>query len=125
MAKRKNQSHHDSMVKAIADHLKQKGHSNVKADIQGYEKPDLIYWDKSMKGHIPDVTSKQNQSYIFEVETEDSIDDTHTADQWTLFAANAKQYSKAFIVVVPKGYEQQARRRAQSLNIQLTDVWGL
>jgi hypothetical protein len=123
MAKRRDQSKHDSMVKSVADHVSENGHTNVKADIEGYDRPELIYWENTKKGHIPDVTSTSGTQYIFEVETEDSIDDSHTEDQWKLFSANAQQDSKKFIVVVPKGYDQQARTRAKQLGVTLHDVW--
>jgi len=123
LAKRRDQSKHDSMVKSVADHVSTTRHTNVKADIAGYNAPDMIYWENSKKGHIPDVTSSSDTHYIFEVETDDSINDPHTEDQWKLFSANAQQYSKKFIVVVPKGSEQQARMRANQLGVTLDDVW--
>ena len=123
MTKRSNQEEHDSMVRAVANHIKENGHSNIKADLPGYDQPDLIYWESTKKGRIPDVTSIKNQGYIFEVETADSIDDSHTEDQWKLFSANAKEHSKKFIVVVPKGSEQQARQRFKELSISVDDVW--
>lgn len=111
------------MVKSVADYVTDNGHRNVKADIEGYDTPDLLYWSNSKNGHIPDITSKKDTSYIFEVETDDSINDTHTKDQWQLFSANAKQYSKKFIVVVPKGSKQKANKRANQLGISLYDIW--
>jgi hypothetical protein len=123
MAKRRDQSKHDSMVKSVADHVSNNGHTNVKADIKGYDRPDLLYWESTKKGHIPDVTSTEVTKYLFEVETDDSIDDSHTEDQWKLFSANAQQHSKKFIVVVPKGSEQQAWSRAKGLGVTLHDVW--
>ena len=123
MAKRRDQSKHDSMVKSVADHVSNDGHTNVKADIAGYDRPELIYWESTKKGHIPDVTSASDTQYIFEVETDDSINDSHTEDQWKLFSANAQQKSKKLIVVVPKGSEQQAWGRAEQLGVSLHDVW--
>lgn len=123
MGKRRNQSEHDSMVRAIADHVAATGHRQIKADLTGFSKPDLVRWQNQTTGHIPDVTSNNGTAYLFEVETADSIDDQHTADQWKLFSANAQQQSKRFIVVVPKGSEQRARARAAQLNVQTYDVW--
>lgn len=123
MAKRRNQSEHDSMVKAIVNHVKANGHSDIKADLEGYEKPELIYWSSTKKGYYPDITSTKRQNYIFEVETDDSINDSHTEDQWKLFSANAKEHSKTFIVVVPKGSETQAWQRVKELGINVDDVW--
>ena len=123
MAKRGNQAGHDSMVKSVVNHIKGQEHSNIRADLEGYEKPEIIYWSSTKKGHVPDVTSTKNQEYIFEVETDDSIDDSHTEDQWELFSANAKHHSKKFIVVVSKEAEQQARQRVKQLGINVDEVW--
>ena len=64
-----------------------------------------------------------NCGYVFEVETEDSIYDSHTEDQWRLFSANARAHQKSFVVVVPKGFEQQAHQRARDMSITIDDVW--
>ena len=122
MAKRGNQAGHDSMVKSVVNYIKGQGHSNIRADLEGYEKPEIIYWSSTKKGHVPDVTSTKNQEYIFEVETDDSIDDSHTEDQWRLFSANAREHSKIFIVVVPKAAETQAQQRIKELGINV-DIW--
>ncbi len=123
MAKRRNQSEHDSMVKSMIAHIKAWGHDDIKADLEGYEKPELIYWPNTKKGHYPDITSTKSQNYIFEVETIDSINDSHTEDQWKLFSANAKEHSIMFIVVVPKGAGAEARQRVGELGIIVDDVW--
>ena len=51
MAKRGNQEEHDSMVRVVAKHVKENGHSNIKADLPRYDKPNLIYWDA--RNYIP------------------------------------------------------------------------
>jgi len=123
MAKRINQTEHNSMVKSVVNHVRADGHSNIKADLEGYDKPELIYWERTKKGYYPDVTSTKSQNYMFEVETDDSINDLHTEDQWKLFSANARANSKKFIVVVPKGSEQQAWQRVRELGIFVDNVW--
>ena len=125
MAKRGNQTEHDSMVRSVANYVKEKGHSDVKADLEGYEKPELLYWSSTRKGHYPDVTSTESKDYIFEVETGDSINDLHTEDQWKLFSANAKEHSKTFVVVVPKESESKAWQRAEELGITVDAVWNV
>lgn len=123
MATRENQADHDRMVKAIADYCAKNGHKNIRVDLPGFEAPLALTWKGATSGYVPDVTSESGSGYIFEVETADSIEDEHTQDQWKLFAANARQYSKKFIVVVPKGHEAKAKARAKALGIALTDVW--
>ncbi len=56
---------------------------------------------------------------------DDSINDSHTEDQWKLFSANAKEHSKIFIVVVPKGSETLAWRRVREFGINVDDVWTM
>ena len=74
-------------------------------------------------GQIQDLTASSNGAlHIFEIETSDSIFDQHTADQWRLFAANAKHHGKTFIVVVPKGSEESAQSRITQIGIQ-AEVW--
>ena len=121
--KRVSQSEHDQMVRDVYSHLLLNGYRDVKADLKGLDKPDLLYWESTGKGHIPDVAGEKNGKHnLFEIETENSIFDQHTEDQWKLFAANASQHGKTFRVVVPKVSETSARLRLSQLKIQ-TEVW--
>ena len=111
------------MVRNLYDHLVSQGCRSVKAHLKGLTRPDLIYWNSTGKGHIPDVTSSWNgTSAILEVETHDSIFDQHTEDQWSLFAAYTQQHGKVFVVVVPKGSEDSAWSRLAQLGIE-AKVW--
>jgi hypothetical protein len=121
--KTKSQSNHDQMIRDVCNHLISHGYRDIKADLKGLPHPALILWKTTGKGHIPDVTAKSNGTdSLFEIETEDSIFDQHTKDQWTLFAANAEQFGKVFYVVVPKGSENSAESRLGQLGIE-AKVW--
>lgn len=114
MAKRRWQEEHDLMIKKFAVELEGEGARNVKADINGYEKPDKITWPRRQDGHIPDITA---DGILVEVETADSIDDPHTEDQWTLFARHAQNTNQKFIIVVPITKEPLAWRRLRQLKV--------
>ena len=119
MPKRKSQSDHYVMVKQVADILINKRHPNVKADLKGYIQPNLLRWKGENSGHIPDVTSQlDGKLKLIEVETDDSINDQHTSDQWKLFATYAKRDNAEFIIVVPKGAEAKAEKRKNELNVE-------
>jgi hypothetical protein len=124
MAKRKSQSDHDNMVQYAANILVQKGFKNVKADISEWVQPGKITWKATGLGHIPDVTGDGNPAIIVEVETEDSIFDTHTEDQWNLFYNYAKQHSKEFWVLVPKRSETDTKTRLGQLGIT-AKIWAI
>jgi hypothetical protein len=107
------------MVKAVAVHLENEGYGNVMADVRGYDTPTKIVWKQSNSGHIPDATA---DGVLVEVETADSIDDDHTADQWTLFGAYAAEHDQTFVVVVPAGSQVAANRRLRELDVS-AEVW--
>jgi hypothetical protein len=118
MAKRKSQSEHDQLVKKIAEYLVDKaGYFDVKADIEGYDRPTKIIWSDTKTGHIPDVTASNSPDVIIEVETDDSINDSHTESQWKLFSANSEQHNKQFLIVVPKGSKSKGEERVEELGI--------
>jgi len=135
LAKRKSQSKHDFMVSALVDFLMANNYHTVKADLpkrnQSKFAPiflsseQMIYCPNTKTGQKPDASAeKNNQKYIFEVETEDSINDAHTKSQWKLFSINAKQHKKEFILFVPKDYGLLAQLRIIDLNIQ-AGVWTI
>ncbi len=119
MVLRNNQSEHDNMVLEIVLHLNKHGYADIKADVSGYDTPDKITWKSTGEGHVPDITAdKDDIKRIFEIETEDTIDDPHTEDQWQLFAAHAKKISGLFIVVVPEGYKSEVIEQFVILDIE-------
>jgi len=128
MAKRKSPSDHDKLVVKAAESLNQNSDfKNIQADVKGYSTPSEINWKGDESGHIPDlkaVGTKTSKEFIFEVETDDSISDNHTEDQWRLFAAYAKQNNGVFYVIVPKGSKQKAESRLKDLELE-GKVWAL
>lgn len=124
MAKRNSQKQHDDLVAYAVRYLQEKNFRNLKADILGYEQPGKISWEKTGKGHIPDLSGSNDEFNIFEVETADSINDIHTKEQWKLFAAYASQHDAIFWVVVPDGYSEVANQRLQELDIK-AKVWSI
>lgn len=122
MVMRKSQSDHDNMVVYAARFLMAKGFQNVQADLPGWSQPAKITWKNTGQGHIPDVTGDNDGQNLFEVETDDTINIDHTADQWRLFAAYADQHQAKFWVVVPQGSRPKTEARLRQLNLKAS-VW--
>lgn len=119
MPKRRSQSEHDSMIEFLADSLYGRNLADVRADIPGYKRPDVIIWPGCDKGHVPDVTAYEDtRLFIYEVETADSINDPHTEEQWKLFTEYAKQHNAIFHVAVPPMELQTAKKRLKELNLE-------
>lgn len=127
MAKRRSQSDHDRMVLTIAVNLGVAGHSDIRADLLGQQQPEKITWRNADKGHIPDVTAIDlgRVFHLYEVETDDSINEEHTADQWGLFSAFAAQNGAIFHVAVPQTSVSDANLRALTLGLTNVYVVGL
>ena len=131
MARRKDQSKHEYIIKSFVGVLKSNQYKDIKADIDGYDKPNKLYWEGSEKGYTPDITAIFDKVYhsperfIFEVETEDSIDDSHTEDKWKLFGTYGNSFRRRFIVIVPKDCKQKALVIAEQIDVKLWDVWTL
>ncbi len=123
MIRQQTQSEHDALIKFAAEYLQAKGFRDIKADLAGYGLPQKITGQKN-EGHIPDITAQHQHLNIFEVETADSIDDPHTADQWKLFAGYARDNDARFWVVVSAGSVMSAQHRLNDLDLK-ADIWGL
>ncbi|GAF98431.1 unnamed protein product, partial [marine sediment metagenome] len=122
VAKRSSQADHDRMVRLVANSLMDKGYYDIRAVVPGFENPNRRTWPGTNKGHVPDVTAHGMQFNILEVETEDSIRDEHTEDQWALFANFARTRYSVFWLVVPAGCKEQAEQRLTSIGIE-AKVW--
>ena len=124
MGKRQIQAKHDKLVAYLAGFLQMDGYTDICADIEGFEKPMWIPVRRTGKWKTPDVTAHKKRLHLFEVETDDSIDDRHTAEEWRLFANYAKEEGGQFWVAVPVGSEEKARKRIEKMEVEAW-VWGI
>ena len=115
---RQSQAFHDKMIKQLADSLVSKKFRDVRADHPDFtEKPAPITLEAFASYYIPDVTATGIQMVIFEVETDDTIDDAHTREEWELFASYAHVNRAEFWVVVPKASMDDAEARLAELGL--------
>ena len=113
-----SQLFHDKMIKQLAESLVSKKFRDVKADHPDYpDKPAPIVVESFPSFSIPDVTAMGIQMVLFEVETDDTIDDPHTREQWRLFASYADRNRAEFWIVVPKASMDDARARLADLGL--------
>ena len=110
---RQTQSLHDSIVKARARQLADKGYS-VSADAEGYPKPQEFY------GHIPDIVATGVRGLICEVETCDTCFDPRTRDQLRAFSSSADYLLE---VVVPEAFYEDAKQQIENIWKITVDFW--
>jgi hypothetical protein len=125
----KESEEHISLIKMMANHFSKLGYLNIRADLPGFTKPEAVQYGQ--KEFIPDLTCNKNDSgkpVIMEAETCDSIDDTHTRDQWTAFRASANKKNGEFHIVVPiscNGTRARAmtESRLAELGFRADQIW--
>jgi len=122
MALRECQAKHDWMLRAVANHFGTSGYTDVRADLPDFtDKPEIIFGTMSDLRELrdrPDATAMTGAGLILaEVETEDTIADPHTEQQWPLFARHAQEHGGVFWVVVPPGKVLAAEARLGQLGI--------
>ena len=106
MANRSEQEarEHENLIKSMADHLAKQGYLDIKADLEGYERPAVV---KSVRGEfVPDITCSTSGKYrkfvVIEVESCRSIFDPHTVDEWEALGREARIRAGEFHVAVPR-----------------------
>jgi hypothetical protein len=114
---RSSQAEHDLMVQMLARGLAAAGHGNVRAHVEGWDPPGEIAWRGVGRGHVPDVTATGEGFELYEIETADSIEHPHTAEQWESFNAFARRNNLLFTVVVPKGSRPLVEKRLNELEV--------
>jgi len=120
-----SQAFHNKMVKQLADSLISKKFRDVRADHPDFPaRPVPIVLETAASFHIPDVTAMGIQMVLFEVETDDTINDGHTRDEWASFASYAHRNRAEFWVVVPKASVADAEERLANLGLH-AKVMGL
>ena len=85
---KKSQTNHDAKVRQIANQLGKQGY-DIQADVSGFPKPGTI------GGLRPDVIAKKpGERKIIEVETPDSLKDSHAEKQRRAFKDAADRSKK-------------------------------
>lgn len=115
-------SEHDQLVKNVIDNLIRAGFTDIKADFEGWNKPEGIHWTSNPNiNYIPDiVATKYENVEIFEIETASSINLSHTEEQIKLFYTYAENNKAKFQLVVPKAIANDAINLVNKLGLNIS-----
>jgi hypothetical protein len=118
MAKGKSHSRHDELKKLLVDTLAfSKCFSDIRAEIPGYESPEVITCDKKGAIFTPDVTAQSEHFNIFEIETRYSFNSKRTGEKWRALANHVGQNKGKLWVVVPAALRQKVVEKMGMLGI--------
>ena len=108
--------HHDFMVRYMITQLLHAGYDKIRADIPGFKKPFPV--DFTGDYHLPDLTAEKNKKLILvEVETDDSIEEDHTEQEWTALYQYTMKNQGIFIFAGPGISRNKFQKRARQLGI--------
>jgi hypothetical protein len=107
---------HNQLVSNQVVTFRNEGYTNIKADHINHPsgQPAMV------NGHIPDLSAVKNGFMVIsEVETNDSINDQSTIQQWKAFDRSSHE----FHVVVPKSALEDAQSMARRNGITVDKYW--
>jgi hypothetical protein len=125
MAKGKPRSRHDQLKKLLVDTLAfSRCFSDIRAEIPGYESPEVIICEQQGTIYIPDVTAQSDLLNIFEIETPYSLNSKKTEGKWCALANHIRKKKGKFWIVVPADLREETLEKIRMLDI-IGGVLGL
>lgn len=100
-----------AMVTALAEGVYREGLRALQAELEDYPRPEPL------NDVRPDLTGRDNLFHVFAVATANDLEGDDPDRRWPALAAYAARTGAKFYVVVPRGQEQAARKRARELDI--------
>ncbi|MEM8488916.1 MAG: hypothetical protein AAF564_25450 [Bacteroidota bacterium] len=118
---------HMALIAMMFTHFQNLGYRNIKADLDGYDRPDFVT-DYAENRYIPDLTCNKNDSYgtfiALEAETCSTINSNHTAGQWRAFANAQGEFHLAVPTMCgTESGRSKAQRRLNELRITADAIW--
>jgi hypothetical protein len=115
---------HEEIVRHVAEVLTDKGFSDVRANLSGYEKPAGVAGADRKRYCVPDLTARGAKAMLIEVETAETLGGTGPRECWPLLSSLAEAKKAEFVVIVPESSEKAAVRKARELDV-LAQVIGV
>jgi hypothetical protein len=108
------QTERETLVRSLVDRLQRRGYEDLRVSrLDEFEgrRPSIIFWEGTDDGFMPDASAvKDGATYIFQVETADSIRGNLAAERLDLFCAYAGHYRRHFCLIVPEKSERETKK---------------
>ena len=118
-------SAHEKMVARAARKLMERGHENVRANLEKFEKPRRVISKLTGEGFMPDITSTRDGRFmIYSVVDRETILKEGTEACWTLFEKFARQNDATFYIVFPLNLIAEVKKKIAELGIE-PPLWEL
>jgi len=119
----------ESAIRLMAEALPLAGYGGVRADLPGWEAPELIHG--AMKDHRPSLfCGSPKPIFVDVVAARGSLTLEELASRWQLFASAAELTDGEFHVVVPRWVanrdgRQVAKQIADLVGVRIGYIWAI
>jgi hypothetical protein len=110
----------EAFIRLMAETLPLAGYAGVRADIPGWEAPEVIHG--AMRDHRPSLFAEAPRPIFLDVLSPGPLALEEVASRWQLFASAAELTGGEFHVVIPRWV---AGRDGRALAKQLAEVVGV
>lgn len=122
-------SDHREMVQTIVADLQTQNFRAIAADAlreQGLAETDGYFQISSQRWYHPDIQARSgDRLFIYEVETEETLERTETREKIEVLANAASKANGRFFLVVPAPLQDSAHPLLTEMHIDWGEVWGI
>jgi hypothetical protein len=120
--------HRQSFIRLMAETLPLAGYSGVRADLPGWEAPEVIHG--AMRDHRPSLFCDGPKPTFMDVLSPGPITLEDVASRWQLFASAAELVGGEFHVVLPRWVagrdgRQVAKQIAELVGVRIGFIWAV
>lgn len=121
-----SQSKHDYMITSLVRYLIEQGYTDIKCSHLGhFDDPEEMVGRNGTRYSSDVIAWKDGKQYVFEVETNETIDLDYTKEQFEAFYDYAKGHEAEFSVLVPKKCETAVKHVLDDLKMPEVKVWTI
>jgi len=118
----------DGFIRLMAETLPLAGYSGVRADLPGWEAPDVVHG--AMRDHRPSLFCEQPKPVFLDVLSPGPISLEDVASRWQLFASAAELAGGEFHVVLPRWVagrdgRKVAKQIAELVGVHIGYIWAV
>jgi hypothetical protein len=118
--------HKEAFIRLMAETLPLAGYAGVRADLPGWEAPEVIHG--AMRDHRPSLFCDSPKPVFLDVLSPGPITLEEVASRWQLFASAAELTGGEFHVVIPRWVagrdgRQIAKQIAELVGVRIGYIW--
>jgi hypothetical protein len=118
----------EAAIRLMAEALPLAGYGGVRADLPGWDTPELIHG--ALRDHRPSLSATAPKTVFFDVLALGPVTLEDVASRWQLFASAAELIDGEFHVVIPRWVagrdgRQVAKQIAELIGVRIGFIWAI